>query len=236
MAEEQALTIVKSEPLPELHIVKSEPLKNEPQSDSGALGMRAIGAAIAPAANAAEEFATSPTAALTGSKIGRVIGGVAPIIGGAAEAGPVGALAGVAAASKGSWAGGKTGWFTAKMLQNLAAPVANALNTLKPYAQAINTVSGAQGVLDLAQMADQTRKDIGTLGVSIENPRTQAEKDAHPALLNAVASKISDLASSLKNNGVPAAEATALKLISDGEAATFGKLLTLYMRAKSVMQ
>jgi hypothetical protein len=150
-----------------------------------------------------------------------------------AEYGPGGALLGVGAAAKGSWAGGRTGWFTGKMLQSLSAPVANAMETLAPYAQAISTVAGAQGVLDLAQMADSTRKDIGTLGVSIAEPRSQAEKDAHPALLNAVASKIGELASSLKNVGIPAAEATALKLISDGNAATFGKLMTIYMKSKS---
>lgn len=236
MAAEQALTIVKSEPLPTLTIVKSEPANapTERQSDSGALGLKTIASALPVAATAATEFATSPTVAKTGAAIGRVIGGVAPVVGGAMEGGPVGALVGVAASSKGAWAGGKTGWFTSKMLQGLSAPVANALETLAPYAQAISTVSGAQGVLDLAQMADSTRKDIGTLGMSFEPARTQADRDAHPALINAVVSKIGDLASSLKNNGVPAAEATAIKLISDGNAATFGKLMSLYMSARGV--
>ena len=81
-------------------------------------------------------------------------------------------------------------------------------------------------------MADSTRKDIGTLGMSFGPARSQAEKDAHPALINAVFSKVGELASALKNNGVPAAEATAIKLISDGNAATFGKLMTLYMSAR----
>lgn len=213
-------------------VVSTAPTK-EKQSDSGALGIRAAAAAVPVVARGAAEFATNPNVAKTGAAIGKVIGGVAPVVGGLVEGGPVGGLVGVAAASRGAWAGSKTGWFTGKMLQSLSAPIANAAETLAPYAQAISTVSGAQGVLDLAQMADSARKDIGTLGVSIAEPRSQAEKDAHPALLNAVAAKIGELATSLKNVGVPAAEATALKLISDGNAATFGKLMTIYMKAKN---
>ncbi len=232
MADEQALTIVKSEPLPELKIIKSEPETHVP---IGAATTGIIARSVPAIASGAEEFATNPNVARTAAKIGRVVGGLTPPIAGAVEGGPIGALAGVAAASKGAWAGGKTGWFTGKMLQDLSAPVANAMKTLAPYAQTISTLSGTQGVLDLAQMADATRKDIGTLGVSLSDPpRTQAERDAHPALINAVVSKIGDLASELKNNGIPAAEATALKLISDGNAATFGKLMTLYMGSRSV--
>lgn len=105
---------------------------------------------------------------------------------------------------------------------------------LQPYAQTISTVSGAQGVLDLAQMADQTRQDIGTIGVSLNAPRSKDDRDAHPALVNAIVGKISDLAAKLKDHGIPAAEATAVKLISDGNAATFGKLMTLVMGSRSV--
>ncbi len=224
---DQELTIVKSEPLPELTL-------KDQQSDSGALAMRGASAAIPSIAEAATEFATSPVVPRIGSKIGRVVGGIAPIVGGYSKGGLGGAAIGMAGSSTGAWAGGKTGWFTAKMLQNLAEPAANALNALAPYAQAINTVSGAQGVLDLAQMADATRKDIATLGVSLGETRSDEDKAAHPALINAIVGKVGELASSLKNNGIPAAEATAIKLISDGNAATFGKLMTLYMRSRSV--
>jgi hypothetical protein len=134
-------------------------------------------------------------------------------------------------------------------LQSLAAPVSNAMETLAPYAQAISTVSGAQGVLDLAQMADSTRKDIGTLGIGHTltpeelaqgnanaesmHQRAAAEQQSKDQAWASVATKISELASALKNNGVPAAEAMAMKLISAGNAATFGKLMTIYMKAKT---
>ncbi len=210
------------------------PKETETQSDSGAIALRGASALTPSIANAATDFATNPAVAKMGSKVGRIVGGIAPIVGGYEKAGLPGAAIGVAGSSSGAWAGGKTGWFTAKMLQNLAEPAANALNALAPYAQAINTVSGAQGVLDLAQMADSTRKDIATLGVSLGETRTDEDKAAHPALINAIVGKVGELASSLKNNGIPAAEATAIKLISDGNAATFGKLMTLYMRSRSV--
>lgn len=228
---DETLKVVKSEPLPELTVVKSEPISSNP-SDSGAVGA-ALGASTVPSiARGAAEFATNPNVPAIGAKIGRVVGGLAPVFGGAAEYGLPGAAIGMAGAAKGAWAGGKTGWFTGKLAQGLASPLANALETLSPYAQMITTASGAQGVLDLAQMADATRKDIGTLGISLEKPRSQEEKDTHPALVNAVVDKVKELATSLKNNGVPAAEATAMKLISDGNAATFGRLMSLYMSTK----
>ena len=202
----------------------------EPQSSKGALVMQAAAKAVPAIATAAYDFGTSPTVAKTASSLARNATTLGGVIQGVATASP----AQVLAAPREGWAAGKGAYWLTQGAQSAARPVATALETLKPYAQAISTISGAQGVLDLAQMADQTRKDIGTLGFSLDGARSQAEKDAHPALINAIASKIGDLASSLAKNGVPAAEATALKLISAGNAATFGKLMTLYMKSKAI--
>lgn len=130
----------------------------------------------------AEGVATSPTLPKTAASIGRMIGGVAPAIGGAYEAGPIGGLAGLAAAAKGAWAGGKTGWFTGKLMQNMAAPVASGLEKISPL---LGKASGAQGLGDLAQMAEPDRKDIGFLGIG----KTQDVPGQKPALLNSLLSR-----------------------------------------------
>jgi hypothetical protein len=139
--------------------------KQPPQSNWGATAMQGASALIQPVANAAAEVATNPNVPKMAATIGRTIGAVAPPVAGAIEAGPVGFLAGTAAAAKGAWAGGKTGWFTGKLAQNVAAPIADIMEKAVPYAQAVSTLAGAQGVNDLAQMADPKREDIGTLGV-----------------------------------------------------------------------
>ncbi len=110
----------------------------------------------------------------------------------------------------------------------VATPVAKAISAAAPYVKAISMASGAQGVLDLAQLAEPKRKDIGFFGVGSGTPDPQ-----HPALLNALFSKIADVVTSLKNEGIPHAEAQAMKLLSDGNAATFGKLMTLYMNGRA---
>lgn len=112
-----------------------------------------------------EDFATNPNVPKITAKVGRVIGGAAPIVGGGMELGPGGAILGVGSAAKGAWAGGKTGWFTGKLLQNVSAHVANLANEVAPYLEKLNPAIGAQGVLDLAQMAEPDRADIGVLGV-----------------------------------------------------------------------
>lgn len=199
-------------------------LKEQPSSN-GALELQAVAKSAPAITRVAEEVATSPLVPKVVAKAGQLAGG--------AQAALRGSPFGIAGDA---WAGGRAGWFTGKLAQNVAAPVANALETLAPYAQAISTVSGAQGVLDLAQMADKTRTDIGSLGFALDGERSKADKDAHPALINEVANKIVELATALKNNGVPAAEATAIKLLSAGKAATFGRLMTVYMRSGEMMK
>lgn len=170
---------------------------------SGALAVAAIKAAVPGLSNAVQAFATSPTVPKTGATIGKMLGGIAPIVGGATEGGVTGGLAGVAAASKGAWAGGKTGWFTGKLAQQVAMPVAKGLEAAAPYAQALSTLSGAQGLGDLAQIAEPTRTDIGFLGVG----KTQHVPGQEPALLNLLAQKLSDAVSYLMGQGMSQGEA-----------------------------
>lgn len=122
-------------------------------------------------ANAAEEVATNPAVPAMAAKAGRAVGAVVPIV----KAGPLGMLA----SGKGAWAGGKGGWFAGKLAQDAAGPVANALNTAKPYVEgAATTLAGAQGALDLAQMAEPGRRDIGTLGVGKTVPDAAVQNAA----------------------------------------------------------
>lgn len=160
------------------------------ESDSGALGLAASRGLVAPGATAATELATNPAVPRAFATGGRVIGGLAPIVGGAEAAGLPGGLLGVGAAAKGSWAGGKAGWFTGKMLQNMAAPVATGLQRLEPVAHALSPINVAQGGLDLAQMADPKRKDIGFLGVGKSE---RSPGDDKPAALNALATWVRHL-------------------------------------------
>lgn len=128
-----------------------------PRSNVG-LGMVAAGKGIPAAATGAMELATNPAVPQMAATAGRVAGAIAPVV----KYGPVGLLG----SAKGSWAGGKAGWFTGKLAQNVAAPVAGALEKAAPYAKTLSQIGGVQGALDLAQMAEPDRRDIGTLGVA----------------------------------------------------------------------
>jgi len=128
-------------------------------SSVGALPLAAAGAAAPFASRAVMEVATSPAVPRTMSTIGQIVGGVE----GAMHGGPMGAAGGV-------WTGGKAGWFTGKLAQRLAAPVAALAEKAAPYAQTLTTLAGAQGVNDLAQIAEPGRKDIGFLGIGASVP------------------------------------------------------------------
>jgi hypothetical protein len=184
---------------------------------NAALGLAAVGAAVPALQAAAVEVATNPNVPKIAAKVGRVVGGIAPIVAGAQTGGPVGALVGITASSKGAWAGGKTGWFTGKLAQNVAAPAAKALERAVPYAQLLWKAAGPQGILDLAQMAEPNRTDIGTLGVGInQTPRSADEKAAQPALLNLAATKVRDLIKELTGYGLKPEEAADILLTRIG--------------------
>lgn len=114
---------------------------------------------------AVEEFATNPNVMKGAATTGRIIGGIsAPIVGGATM-GPAGVAMGLRDMSKAAWAGGKTGWFTGKMAQDISTAVANALEKAQPYATGLSTLAGVQSGLNLAQLDDPKRQDIGVLGM-----------------------------------------------------------------------
>lgn len=162
-----------------------------PPSDAVGLGLTAAVKSLPGLTTLAEQVATNPAVPRMAATTGRVLGAVMPPVAGAYESGPIGALLGVGAMAGGSWAGGRTGWFTGKMLQNVAAPVANALAAVEPYAPALTKLSGAQSALDLAQMADPARRDIGVLGIGLNDPHDPA----HPALLNLIGRNVRELLS-----------------------------------------
>lgn len=168
----------------------------EAPSDSGALAVKGGAATVPMLADAAAEVATNPNIPKAAAAAGRVIGGIAAPVSGAIYGGPAGAVVGAAEAAKGAWAGGKTGWFTGKLAQGMAAPVASALDKAVPYAQAASTLSGAQGALDLAQMAEPKRQDIGVLGMG-----TQGSASDQAAVMK---SQIANLV----KTGTPLGEAT----------------------------
>ena len=163
MADGQTLTIVKSEPLPPLTVVKSEPVETTTaekttQSDAGGIIAGAATKLSPLAERAVMEFATSPTAAKTAGALanaGTTLAGVAHGV-------ATGNIPEIIASPIAGWQAGKGGYWLGKRLQSVAAPVATALEKVAPYASAL---SGAQGGLDLAQMDDPKRQDIGVLGI-----------------------------------------------------------------------
>lgn len=164
------------DPVKAASIVRGQ--SKQPQSDSSAIGL----AAVAPAAHELMRFGTSPTAAKTGGMVGRIAGAIAPMVQGAFH-GPMGAVTGALESPMASWAGGKTGYFGTQMLQSAARPISGALQAIAPAAARL---SGVQGVNDLAQMAEPTRKDIGFLGMG----PSQNVPGAEPPWLNAVLGRL----------------------------------------------
>lgn len=113
-----------------------------------------------------EEVATNPNVPRVMSRVGQGAG----FISGVQTRNPLNVAGGM-------WAGGRAGWFTGKLAQNLMMPVAKAAEVLAPYVQTLGTLSGAQGALDLAQMAEPNRKDIGFFGMSLSSKEERAERD-----------------------------------------------------------
>ncbi len=221
--------VADAKPLGEYHVDDVEPA-SEPSSNGG-LVLAGAAKAIPVAADLAEHIVTSPSTVQLAAKAGRVIGALSPVVAGAsagAEVGGIpgavlGAITSVPAMAKGAWIGGRTGYFTGKGIQNISAPIANALEAAKPYAQTLSTLGGAQSVLDLAQMAAPDRRDIGFLGMSnnggqatptLKEPRAQVQ--AVQYLIDA--------------KGLTPSE--AVKHVTGNDVRLFGPLLTLYMRSR----
>lgn len=171
---------------------------------STGLALSATGKAIPALAEAAAEFGTNPAVPKAAATAGRVIGGVTSL--------PAG-LSGLGDVQKGVWAGGRSGWFTGKMLQDMARPVSTLMEKAAPVATVLSALGVGQGGLDLAQMAEPNRKDIGFLGIgpSVPDLEVLQKAVAHGA-----------------NPGQAAAQ------IVNGDPQRFGALMTAYMKSRQV--
>lgn len=147
-------------------------------ADSEALALAVAGHIMPTVQRAALEFATNPTLRKTASDVGQLVGAGAGML----NSGPIGAASGM-------WAGGKAGWRLTSYAQKLGVPVAKLMERVAPYAQALSTLSGAQGVLDLAQMAEPERQDIGVLGVGKTVPMNPEAAKAKAAAMQAQSAK-----------------------------------------------
>ncbi len=177
-------------------------LKDEAQGSGGGLPMFAAAKAVKPVADALYELGSNPDA---GKALGNLVKNATTLGGvvhGAATLNP----AEVIAAPKVGWAAGRGGYWLGKNAQSVIQPVATALDaSAKPIASALTKASGAQGLLDLAQMAEPTRKDIGTLGVTLGDPHDPE----HPALVNLLLSKASEGISKYIEEGMSTKDALA---------------------------
>lgn len=169
----------------------------------------AVGRGVPVAADAAMELATNPAVPRAAAAVGRVAGAVAPAGAALAAGNPGEAIALGANAGKTAWAGGGVGWKLGKLAQKAAAPlnaeglgVAGILQNVAPYAQALSTIGGAQGVNDLAQMAEPKRRDIGVLGVG-----PSVKTGAIPDTPKLVGMAVEDAVRSLTDAGWPEARA-----------------------------
>jgi hypothetical protein len=156
--------------------------KYGPQSDSSGVGFAAAGAGVPAAASGLASFAASPAVP---KAFGAVARG-ATTVGGLLHGAYTGNFPEIVASPIAGWQAGKGGYFLGKMAQSIAKPASGLLQSVAPYAQTLSTLGGVQGGLDLAQMADPNRKDIGFLGMgpSVNVP------GAEPPVLNRLAAYI----------------------------------------------
>lgn len=165
-----------------------KPQAQQRSSDSSALVGQAVAASVPAISRGAMEFATSPTAAKTGGAFARGVTTVGAVANGLLSGNPTQVLA----APMEGWAAGKGGYFLTKLAQQVMVPVAKLADAVAPYARGLSTLSTVQGALDLHQMAEPNRKDIGTFGVTMGGGRTDAERQANPALLNQLFASLED--------------------------------------------
>lgn len=217
MADDQAQRIVNFEGKPQvfpadftdaeisaaLGAIPAANAPNAPKAKTWAPIVTAGSAVGVPAmTTAAEQAATNPGVPRAVAAVGRLVGGSAPIV--ANPTNPMSYLA----SPGGAWAGGRAGYFGGKMIQSVAAPVAKVIEAVAPYAQTLKTLGGIQTGMDLSVMADNpNRQDVGTLGVSVGEPRSNEEKAAHPALINLAVEKVSDAIKRLMGLGISQGEA-----------------------------
>lgn len=129
-------------------------------SDIGAAGLAA--AKGAPVTQLLESMATSPSLAKT-------VGGIARVgttLGGIAHGVATGNVPEMIMSPIAGWNAGKGGYFLGKGAQAAAGVAADVANKVGPTINAaLGPLSVAQGGLDLAQMDDPQRRDVGFMGV-----------------------------------------------------------------------
>lgn len=70
-------------------------------------------------------------------------------------------------------------------------PVAGRLMKVASKAgKVLGPLSAATGVTDFAQAVEPNRHDIGVMGIGLDGERPEAEREAHPALLNDLAQRL----------------------------------------------
>lgn len=180
-----------------------------PSGTSTGLTLAAISKLSPKAAWELMRFGTSPTAAATGGKVANA----ATTLAAAGHGVMTGNPSQVIAAPLEGWAAGKGGYFGTKALQGAARGTSAVLEKAAPVIDALAKVGAVQGALDLAQMAEPNRKDIGVLGVGGSLPDLQ--------VLTAAVAK-----------GANPAQAAAQ--IANGDMSRFGKLMTAYMQSRQV--
>lgn len=176
-----------------------------PGSNLG-LGMAAGAAGLASGApKVAMELATNKNVPKVAAAAGKFIGRAAPVVAGYMSHGATGALAGAMGAKAASTAeiGEQVGRMVGRVAQKVAAPVARGFEAVAPYAQgALQTLAGAQGALDLAQMAEPERRDIGVMGIGPPVPA-----GAIPTAPELVAMPVEKAVNALTDAGWPEARA-----------------------------
>lgn len=145
---------------------------------SPGLLLQGVRASVPAVQRTIEEVATHPAVTDAGQGLGKLLGGI------------VGLKGGYLGMKTGETVGSATGRGAAALAQRGAGSAVPLLERLAPYAQTLSTASGAQSLLDLAQMAEPNRRDIGVLGVGSDVARSDADKAAHPALLNMLLQKL----------------------------------------------
>lgn len=188
----------------------------------GGLTMAALSKLTPAAAWELMRFGTSPTAAKTGGAIANA----ATTLAAAGHGLMTGNPSQVVAAPMEGWAAGKGGYWGTKALQGVARPVAVALEKAASVAEAVAKLGGVQGALDLAQMAEPGRKDIGFLGIG-PSVKADAITPAQQAEMYAKA------VTQLMADGTTSPNKAAA-IIAQGNPKKFGDVMTAYMQSRQV--
>lgn len=158
---------------------------SEPNTDLVTPGTSLLAAAkgVPKVAQITDEIATNPRLVSRARALGELAGTVKGWVGG----GPLGAAGGAVA-------GGRAGETLGSVLQRTAQSASPYIRAAEPYAQTLSTLSSPQNLLELAQMAEPGRRDIGFLGMEVNRQKVPGEQ---PPLLNAAVEKLMQLAAQL---------------------------------------